>query len=445
MGVAGKQVAFYTLGCKLNQYDTQSLLELFRQRGYSVVDFNDMADVYVINTCTVTGSGERKSRQAINRAVRNNPQATIVVTGCYAQTAPGDVAGLKGVDLVIGNQDRDCIVDMVEEVAVLQRPQVLVSDIFQAKEFEELPILEFTGRTRATLKIQDGCNQFCSYCKIPYARGPSRSRDLAAIIAEAKRLASRGFREIVLTGIHLGAYGLDLNPPSSLAAVIRALDEVDNLARLRLGSVDAPEIDGELIKTLRDHLKACRHLHIPLQAGDDGILKAMRRPYTLGEYRAVIEQIRHHLPEVAITTDIIVGFPGETEAQFQAALEFVREMAFTRLHVFRYSPRKGTPAARFPHQIPTPIKNQRSKEMIELGHELSLAFHQSYVGRRVEVLWEESKPNPLEDIEGELWEGHTATYVKVQAQRCQGELGDLQMVEIHHAHEEGICGKVVED
>lgn len=439
--MADKQVAFYTLGCKLNQYDTQSLLELFRQRGYAAVDFSDIAHVYVINTCTVTGSGERKSRQAVHRAARQNPEAVIVVTGCYAQTAPGEVAGLAGVDLVIGNQDRGDIVDLVEEIASQREQKILVSNIFQAKEFEELPISEFAGRTRATLKIQDGCNQFCTYCKIPYARGPSRSRELDAIIDEARRLTAAGFRDIVLTGIHLGAYGLDLDPPIDLATVIKGLHDLEHLWRLRLGSIDAPEIDGELVRTLRDYPKVCRHLHIPLQAGDDETLQAMRRPYTLAEYRGVVEEVRSHLPEIAITTDIIVGFPGETDDQFQNALDFVREMNFTRLHVFRYSPREGTVAARFPHQIPGKIKQARSQEMIDLGHELSLAFHESYVGCKVEVLWEESKTVPEM---GAVWEGHTDTYVKVQARRLEGEIGDVSSVLVCRADQEGIFGEIVE-
>ncbi|NMB25482.1 MAG: tRNA (N(6)-L-threonylcarbamoyladenosine(37)-C(2))-methylthiotransferase MtaB [Firmicutes bacterium] len=441
--MADRRVAFHTLGCKLNQYDTQSLWELFRQRGYDAVDFNNTAHVYVINTCTVTGSGERKSRQAVHRAARQNPEAVIVVTGCYAQTAPEEVSGLAGVDLVIGNQDRGEIVDLVEEVAAKREQKVLVGDIFEAKEFEELPIAEFTGRTRATLKIQDGCNQFCTYCKIPYARGPSRSRELEAIIAEARRLTAGGFKEIVLTGIHLGAYGLDLDQPINLAAVIRALHDIEGLKRLRLGSIDVPEIDRELITTLRDYPKACRHLHIPLQAGDDGVLQAMRRPYTLAEYRDVVGEVRDNLPGIAITTDIIVGFPGETHDQFQNALDFVREMAFTRLHVFRYSPREGTVAARFPHQIPGMVKQERSEQMIDLGHQLSLAFHENYVGRKVEVLWEESKA-VSDEGEGEFWEGHTDTYVKVHAWRRQGEIGDVANVLVQRANQEGIFGEIVE-
>ncbi|NLJ84997.1 MAG: tRNA (N(6)-L-threonylcarbamoyladenosine(37)-C(2))-methylthiotransferase MtaB [Firmicutes bacterium] len=435
-----RRIAFHTLGCKLNQYDTQSLLELFKDEGYSIVDFSEKADVYVINTCTVTGSGERKSRQAINRAVRTNPEALVVVTGCYAQTAPGEVMGIKGVDLVIGNQDRGRIVQLTEEAAS-QGPNVVVGDILQAKEFEELPVTDFFGRTRAALKIQEGCNQFCSYCKIPYARGPSRSRNLDAVVQEARRLAERGFREIVLTGIHLGAYGTDLSPPSDLAEAIRTLSDIEGLARIRLGSVDAPEIDDELIETIRTHPKACRHLHIPLQAGDDDVLNSMRRPYALQEYRDVIHRVRSGLPGVAITTDIIVGFPGETDTQFQRALEFVKEMAFSRLHVFRYSPRRGTAAARFPNQIPASVKSERSQQMIQLGKELSLAFHRTYLGKRVEVLWEEA----IADLSECVWEGHTSTYVKVQSHRIQGEPGDLEIVEIQRADEEGIGGKIVED
>ena len=435
-----KTAAFHTLGCKLNQYDTQSLMELFRERGYTIVDFPQRADVYVINTCTVTGTGEKKSRQAINRAIRGNEESIVVVTGCYAQTAPGEVAGIEGVDLVIGTQDRAQIVDLVEEIAAVHGPRILVDDIFKAREFEELPVKEFSGRTRAAMKIQEGCNQFCSYCKIPYARGPSRSRSMKAIIDEAQRLADQGFREIVLTGIHLGFYGRDLEPPSNLAEVIRAIHGIEGLARIRLGSVDAPEIDDELIGVLRDYPKACPHLHIPLQAGHDVVLKRMRRPYTLEEYRRVVEKVRENIPDAAITTDIIVGFPGETDAQFKNALQFVEEMAFSRLHVFRYSPRRGTPAAGFPDQIPTKVKNERSQQMIELGKKLSRGFHQRFIGREIEVLWEESGI----DGQGDLWQGHTPNYVMVKAYRVTGSPGDLETVSITGAGEEGIWGTVVE-
>jgi threonylcarbamoyladenosine tRNA methylthiotransferase MtaB len=440
LGMAKKTAAFHTLGCKLNQYDTQSLMELFRDRGYEIVDFPQPADVYVINTCTVTGTGEKKSRQAINRAIRSNEESIVVVTGCYAQTAPGEVAGIDGVDLVIGTQDRAQMVDLVEEIALMHMPRIIVADIFQAKEFEELPVREFSGRTRAAMKIQEGCDQFCAYCKIPYARGPSRSRSMAAIIDEAQRLADQGFKEIVLTGIHLGFYGRDLEPPANLAEVIRAIHGIEGLARIRLGSVDAPEIDDELISVLRDYPKACPHLHIPLQAGHDEVLRRMRRPYTLDEYRQVVEKVRDNIPEAAVTTDIIVGFPGETDAQFQGALDFVEEMAFSRLHVFRYSPRRGTPAAGFPDQVPAAVKNQRSQEMIRLGKKLSLNFHRGFIGREVEVLWEEAGA----DGQGDLWQGHTPAYVTVQGRRPAGSPGDIETVSITGADEEGIRGIVVE-
>ncbi|NLK07869.1 MAG: tRNA (N(6)-L-threonylcarbamoyladenosine(37)-C(2))-methylthiotransferase MtaB [Firmicutes bacterium] len=440
-----KRVAFYTLGCKLNQYDTQSLLELFRKCCYNIVDFSETAHVYVINTCTVTGSGERKSRQAIRRAVRQNPEAVVVVTGCYAQTAPGDVAGLPGVDLVIGNQDRAQIVELVEKVNQGQ-PQIEVENIFGATEFEELPIQEFDGRARATLKIQDGCNQFCTYCKIPFARGPSRSRRLKAIVEEAKRLVDRGFGEVVLTGIHLGAYGADLDPAVNLAEVIRALEGIDGLKRLRLGSVDVPEIDEGLCLAIKASEIACHHLHIPLQAGDDEILKAMRRPYTAAEFQDKIDLVRHYLPNIAITTDVIVGFPGETDRQFQNGLDLVRNVGFTRLHVFRYSPRSGTAAARFPKQVPGVVKRRRSREMIALGHELSLKFHKSYIGQKVEVLWEEVLHTGRGDTEsqGAFWIGHTDTYVKVTAQNYRGEIGDMSKVAILSATPEGVFGDAVE-
>lgn len=419
-------------------------MELFRHRGYTIVDFEQRADVYVINTCTVTRTGDRKSRQIIRRAARANPDAVVAVTGCYAQTAPDEILEIEGVDLVVGMGERNRIVDLVEEMTReksngVQAPRKVVPDVFASTEFEEIPVEHFAGRTRATLKIQEGCDQFCAYCKIPYARGPSRSRHLDSVVAEARRLARAGFKEIVLTGIHLGAYGRDLDPPLSLVDVIEAIHDIEGLHWIRLGSIDAPEIDSALIRALKDYEKVCRHLHIPLQAGDDAVLKRMRRPYTTGDYRRVVEQLREILPHMGLTTDIIVGFPGETDAQFENTLQFVREMAFTRLHVFPYSPRAGTPAARFPDQIPGPRKQERTHRMIELGKELSARFHEKFIGKMVEVLWEQ----PVEDGDLPLWEGLTETYVRVEA-RVEGDwAGQIQPVHVEGADAEGVWGKIM--
>ncbi len=399
-------VAFYTLGCKVNQNETEALGALFKNHGYSVVDFNEKADVYVINTCTVTHLGDRKSRQMIRRAVNNNPEAIIVVTGCYAQTSPEDVKKIYGVDLIIGTRDRARMVELVEEYKKGQEPITFVGDIFQARDFEELPIDRLINRTRAYLKVQEGCQQFCTYCIIPYARGPLRSRSIESAIKEANKLVEAGFKELILTGIHLGAYGKDLSENIDLADLCREILEKTKIERLRLSSLESVEISDELLNLMADNPRFCRHLHIPLQNGDDEILKLMNRPYTTADFRHLIQKIRNKIPDIGITSDIMVGFPGETDTHFANSLAFVEEMGFSGLHVFKYSPRKGTPASKFPNQVPAPVKEKRSKAMLKLAEQGFVNFAQKYVGKTLDVLVETEWPQGG-------WEGHTDNYLRV--------------------------------
>ncbi|HPT83269.1 MAG TPA: tRNA (N(6)-L-threonylcarbamoyladenosine(37)-C(2))-methylthiotransferase MtaB [Limnochordia bacterium] len=435
MTKAERRLAVATLGCKVNQYDTDAVVTQFLQAGYTLVDFREEADVYLINTCTVTNLGDRKSRQMIRRAHRLNPQAQVVVMGCLAQTSPEEVAGLEGVSLVVGTDGRHRIVEELERLRAGDQ-KTLVEDIFQVTEFEDLPALGFSGRTRAALKIQDGCNQFCTYCRVPFARGRSRSRSPKSVLQQAGLLVEQGYKEIVLTGVHLGLYGADLDPPLSLAEISRQVASYPGLLRLRISSVDPHEVTGELIELLSSHPVVCRHVHIPLQSGSDRILQLMRRNYTAAEFLDIVRTLRQRIPGIAITTDIMVGFPGETEEDFERTLELTREAAFSRIHVFQYSKRQGTRAASFPGQIPAEIKESRSQRLIELGYTLAEQFHRSLVGQVVEVLVEEDAGLAL---------GHTDNYVQVRFPAGQGDLvGELVRVKVLGSDREGVWGERAE-
>ena len=390
-------VAFITLGCKVNQTETEAMGGLFRQRGYDVTDPSQRADVYVINTCSVTHLGERKSRQMVRRAIRLNPGAIIAVTGCFAQIAPADVAAIEGVDVVLGTRDRDRIVEYVEEARRDKHSVLAVSDIMEQREFEDIPLQGAPGRTRAFLKIQDGCDNYCSYCIIPYARGHLRSRSLASIARETLHLAEEGFREIVLTGINLGAYGRELGG-STLSDAVRTVLKEPRIVRVRLSSTESLEVSEDLIGLMEEDPRMCPHLHLPLQAGDDSILTAMRRPYTTAEYAELLERLRSRVPDLAVTTDIIVGFPGETRECFEKALEFVARMEFAKIHVFPYSRRTGTPAAAFTQQVDEAEKKQRVAALLAVGERSSEKYRQHFIGRMMPVLIEHAEDGAIEGL-----------------------------------------------
>jgi len=431
--VANPKVAFYTLGCKVNQNETEALGALFKEHNYQVVDFEEVADVYIINTCTVTHLGDRKSRQIIRRAIHNNPQALIVVTGCYAQTSPGEVEKIPGVDLIVGTRDRARIVELIHEHKKGPAPTTYVHDILKAKDFEELPVDRLINRTRAYLKVQEGCEQFCTYCIIPYARGPSRSRSIESTINEAQKLVEAGFKEVILTGIHLGAYGRDLPGKIDLAFLCRELLAKTGIQRLRLSSIEPTEISAELISLMEQNPRFCHHLHVPLQNGDDQILKNMHRPYTIDDYRKIIEGIRTKIPDIGISSDIMVGFPGETPENFANSLAFVREMGFMGLHVFKYSPRKGTPASKFSQQVASQEKEKRSKAMLELAQEGFRNFAEKFLGHTVEVLVESPWP------EGG-WEGHTGNFLRVvfSGEAQKGEILSVKLKKLEKNYVQGV-------
>ncbi len=406
-----KKAAFHTLGCKVNQAETQGLAALFRDRGYEVVPFEETADVYVVNTCTVTGESDRKSRQVVRRAVRANPKALVVVMGCYAQVAPAEAAAIPGVSLVAGTSGRGRIVDLVEQAAAGKKgpdpffdPFLAVEDIEQARSFEELPEPADPGRTRAFLKVQEGCRDFCTYCIVPYARGPLRSRPPERVLELARGLVDQGCAELVLTGVNLGAYGRDLGT-ENLPGLMRRLVRIPGLARLRLSSVEPNEITRELVELMAENPVCAPHFHIPLQSGSDSVLSRMGRRYKTAEFAALVEMIRAGVPEVAVTADVMTGFPGETASEHRESLEYVRRTGFAGLHVFAYSPRRGTPAASFPDPVPHRIKKERSREMLALGRELRHRFASRYLGRTVEVL--------VESVSGGVATGYTPNYLRV--------------------------------
>lgn len=433
-------VAFHTLGCKVNFYDTEAIWQLFKQEGYEQVDFESTADVYVINTCTVTNTGDKKSRQMIRRAVRRNPDAIIAVTGCYAQTSPAEIMAIPGVDLVIGTQDRDKIMTYVKQLERERQPINAVRNIMKTRTFEELDVPDFADRTRAFLKIQEGCNNFCTFCIIPWSRGLMRSREPESVIRQARMLVEAGYKEIVLTGIHTGGYGEDMEN-YSLAQLLWDLDKVDGLKRIRISSIEASQITDPVLEVLNASDKMCRHLHIPLQAGDDAVLKRMRRKYTVAEYAEKLEHIRRVMPGAAITTDVIVGFPGETEEMFRNGYRFMEQMQFSEMHVFPYSKRTGTPAARMEDQIDEELKNARVHELIDLSERMQLAYAQRFVGQVLEVI-------PERDYKGSpgqgLVMGYTDNYLQLVFEGSEDWIGQVCKVELTEAGVNECRGRLVE-
>ncbi|MDD4084143.1 MAG: tRNA (N(6)-L-threonylcarbamoyladenosine(37)-C(2))-methylthiotransferase MtaB [Acholeplasmataceae bacterium] len=432
-----KKIAFYTLGCKVNQSDTASMEKLFRQAGYGIVDFADEADIYLINTCVVTNTGQRKSRQIINRAAKRNPHALIVVSGCYPQTAAEEVKLIAGVGLIIGNQDRAGVVGLVEQAMAKGSAEILdnVRALSPNTCFEEMHAASGSDKTRAFLKIQEGCNQFCTYCIIPYARGPLRSRSLDSIRGEVEALTAAGFREVVLLGIHLGAYGQEDKDGPALAEAVKAALSIPTLQRLRLGSLESIEVSDELLDLMAGDERLQKQLHLPLQSGSDAVLEKMRRPYTTKVYKELLAKIRKKLPDIAITTDIIVGFPGETEADFLLTMQFAQECGFSKIHIFPFSPRKGTPAAGFSGSVPEIVKQKRAGELAEedrKGHE---AYCRSFIGRSMSVLFEQK--------EGGLWSGFSGNYLRVYAASDEQLAGCIRDVVADELFLDGLKGTLL--
>lgn len=401
-----KKVASHALGCKVNQYESQAIAQLFQEEGYEVVGVEEVADIYVINTCTVTNFGDKKSRQLIRKVKRQNEGAIIAVVGCYAQTAPEEIMEIDGVNLLIGTKDKSKIVSLVEEYRLENGVENHVVDIMKEKEFEPLSIEKLSNRTRAYLKIQDGCNQYCSYCIIPFARGPIRSREPEDILNEVKRLAENGFLEIVLTGIHVASYGKD-RKDTSLLEILKQVHEVEGIERIRFSSIEPNVVTEEFVETIANLPKVCHHFHLSLQSGCDRTLKEMNRHYTTAQYKEAVLRLRKHLPNVGITTDIIVGFPDEREADFLETLAFVEEIQFSKIHVFPYSNKKGTKASLRTDQIPHDIKTKRASQLTKIADEMAEKFIKGQIGKAVSVLFER-------EVSAGIFEGHSSNYMRVQ-------------------------------
>ncbi|HLR64507.1 MAG TPA: tRNA (N(6)-L-threonylcarbamoyladenosine(37)-C(2))-methylthiotransferase MtaB [Pseudogracilibacillus sp.] len=422
--MTNRTVAFHTLGCKVNHYETEGIWNMFKGEGYERVDFDRMADVYVINTCTVTNTGDKKSRQIIRRAVRKNPDAIVCVTGCYAQTSPGEIFEIDGVDVVVGTQNRKNIFNMIKEHEETRLPVNGVMNNMQNRVFEEMDVPAFSDRTRASLKIQEGCNNFCTFCIIPWSRGLLRSRDPENVLIQAQQLVDAGYKEIVLTGIHTAGYGEDM-PNYNFAQLLRDLEaKVDGLKRIRISSIEASQITDEVIEVLDQSEKIVRHLHIPLQSGSNTVLERMRRKYSADYYAEKIDKIKKALPNLAITSDIIVGFPGETEEEFLETYEFVKRIGYAELHVFPYSRRTGTPAARMEDQVVDDVKDGRVNEMIKLSAELAKQYAKQFEDEVLEVI-----PEATCDEDGFV-EGFTDNYLKVRFEGAEDLIGSIVRVKI---------------
>ena len=404
-----KKVAFISLGCKVNQYETNAMSQEFIEAGYEVVDFNDVADIYIVNTCTVTNIADRKSRQMLRRVKEIAPEAALIATGCYAQVGKEELEKIDDIDLVLGNNEKKDIVKIVENYKkeIIDGTNYFVSDVMHQKDYVEFGTTTYTEKTRAVVKIQDGCDRFCSYCIIPFARGRVRSRKIENIISEVEQIVNNGIQEVVITGIHIASYGKDFNYEITLIDLLEELNKIKGLKRIRLGSIEPTIITEEFVNRLAKLEKICDHFHLSLQSGCDETLKRMNRRYTCEEFENGTKLLRAKFPNAALTTDIIVGFPGETQEEFNTTYEFLEKIAFYKMHVFKYSQRKGTKAAVMPNQVDGSTKEQRSKKLIELSNKNEEMYNSEYVGKTVEVLFEEK--------EGEFFKGHTTNYIEVWA------------------------------
>ncbi len=414
-----KKAAFYTLGCKVNQYETESIKKQFLEMGYIEADFEDIADVYVINSCTVTNLADRKTRNMLRRAKSLNPESIVVATGCYVQTNADDVAKIEEVDYIIGNTDKDKIARIVES-----REKRVVKDIFTEKEYLETGFSTLREMTRAYIKIQDGCNNFCSYCKIPFARGNKRSRSMESILEEVKKLAAEGYKEIILIGINLGAYGEDFTEKKiSLEDVMEESSKIDGIERIRIGSIYPDKISGRLIRLMAENSKIMPHLHLSLQSGDDEILKMMKRKYDSKIVREVVAELRNKVKDIEFTADVITGFPGEKEENFKKGYDLIEDIGFSGVHIFQYSDRENTEASKFEGKIKPEIKKIRAKELEELSEKSADKRRELYIGKTVKVLVEEGSSRG--------YYGYTENYLRVKVERENAEMNTVIEVKIN--------------
>ena len=400
-----KKVTFVTLGCKVNQYESNAMAQKFVDNNYEICNIDENPDIIIVNTCTVTNIADRKSRQLLRKAKDENPNSIVVASGCYVQVAKDIVDNMEEIDISIGNSEKKDIVQILEDYINENEINKEIFDVNQENKFSEMGLITFTEKTRATIKIQDGCNNFCTYCLIPYARGRVRSRKKDNILNEVKQIAQKGIQEIVLTGIHIASYGLDFTDNYKLIDLLEDLNKIDGIKRIRLGSLEPSLITDEFTDRLSKLDKICNHFHLSLQSGCDETLKRMNRKYTIQEFREVVDRLRKKFKDVNLTTDIIVGFPGETDEEFENTYRFLKEIKFYKMHVFKYSPREGTPASKMPNQINGKIKEERSQRLIELSDNNQEEYNKIYFSKPQEVLFEEQKNG--------IWTGYTTNYVKV--------------------------------
>ncbi len=402
--IAKRKVAFYTLGCKVNQYETNSMMEEFINAGYEVVDYESFADVYVVNTCTVTNMSDRKSRQILRRAKEINNESVLCAVGCYAQVAKSELEKIDDIDLILGTNDKRNIVCKVEEYMENHKKLTEVSDVMSERKYVEWESIAYTDKARAEVKVEDGCDRYCTYCIIPYARGPVRSRKIEDVCEEVKRIVSTGIKEVVITGIHISSYGKDLPGKPKLIELLEKINDIGGVERIRLGSLEPLIIDDEFVSRIKVLDKVCNHYHLSLQSGCDATLERMNRRYKTGEFREIVKRLRDNIPEVALTTDIIVGFPGETDEEFNQTYNFLSEIKFSKMHVFKYSPRKGTKAEKFPNQVDGNVKEERSSALIEMSNKNEEEFAEQYLEKEIEVLFEREH------------DGHTTNYLEVESE-----------------------------
>ena len=423
-----KTVAFITLGCKVNQYETNAMSQKLIEEGYKIVEHTQKADIYIINTCTVTNMSDRKSRQMIRRAKEINPEAIIIAVGCYVQVAKKEIENIKEIDLALGNEEKVDIVKYCNEI-IQKNKNEEIADVMKSRKFAEFGETSYTEKTRAVIKVQDGCDRFCSYCIIPYARGRVRSREPEYIIKEIKQIANEGIKEVVITGIHIASYGKDFKKDYKLIDLLEEINKIDGIERIRLGSIEPLLITEEFVQRLVKLEKICEQFHLSLQSGCDETLKRMNRRYTTQQFEEIVKRLRKAYDNVNLTTDIIVGFPGETEEEFAKTYKFLEKIKFYKMHIFKYSPRKGTRAEQMPQQIEPQLKEERSKKLIELSDKNEKEYNSEYVGKRVEVLWEEQK--------NEIYKGHTKNYVLVEmkAKPSENKENVIESVQISQAYE----------
>ena len=430
-----RKVAFYTLGCKTNQYETNGMIQLFKNFGYEIVDFEEYADVYIVNTCTVTSISDKKSRMFLRKAKKTNPQSIVVACGCYVQVAKEELEKIPEIDLCIGTNEKANIVQIVERFFEYKNKDVEISDVFQNKEYCEFGSVTYTEKTRAVVKIQDGCDRFCTYCLIPFARGRVRSRKPENILEEVSNIAKNGYKEIVLTGIHIASYGKDFENNYKLIDLLEELQKIEGIERIRLGSIEPLLMSEDFCERLNKLSKICHHFHLSLQSGCDITLQRMNRRYTTEDFKNIVKRLRNIYDDCILTTDIIVGFPGETDEEFNITYNFLKDIKFYKMHIFKYSPRKGTKAANMENQISSEIKEKRSNLLLELSNNNEKEYQKNLLEKEVEVLFEEN-------VNG-FYKGHTANYIMVNAKTAENIIDSIRKVKIKDLENNELYGVLI--